>query len=370
MPTYLTDLVGYGPELQTQQRFYPLKRPIVKGPREATKQFPKMPNTANRSGPESSLVLHSDCFRILPIETRVQIATYLSTVDFLSLRQSSRAMVVVFGMQSFWKSRFLVNGDRGFLNCLAADPRNYESKNWRLIYCCTAKIDRSHEHLWAARRQWRNNRWLRERYSMIRASDEQIISSQRLLGELCWKEVSTGLRCDRDGKQGKDWRKCRTCRAKHTFFSQVAQLESSVTGLAVSILREGTETYVTGFDLLNADPERPNTIFGYRLPGEFVTINLYGEQLIGFAVINGEAGIHAIRPIFNKSTTTTTTTSWVGLPEGNGICNSTKLVLEREVKAISGKFDVSHLLPSECVAQGKLEPVLQDDWTIYSIERI
>jgi hypothetical protein len=248
-------------------------------------------------------------------------------------------MVVVFGIQSFWKSRFSVNGDRGFLNCLAEDPRSYESKDWRLIYRCTAKIDWSHEHLWSKRRRWRNNRWLRERCSMIRASKEQVASNQKLLGELCWKEVSTRVRCDRDGRHGKKWRKCRTCHAKHNIFSQVALLESSITGLAVCVIREGADTYVTGFDLLYADPKTPNLILGYRLPGHSVTIDL-DEQLRGFTVIEGEAGIHAIRPIFNNSTA-----KWIGLPEGSDICKSTELVLEQDVKAISGKFDVSHFIP-------------------------
>ncbi|OQD66227.1 hypothetical protein PENPOL_c005G06715 [Penicillium polonicum] len=126
------------------------------------------------------------------------------------------------------------------------------------------------------------------------------------------------------------------CQRKHTPFSQVVLLESYIIGLGVSIIREGTETYVTGLDLLNADPERPNIILGYRLPGQSVTINLYGEQLIGFAVIVGEAGIHAIRPIFNENITT----SWIGLPEGSKNSKTTELILERDIKAISGKFDV------------------------------
>ncbi|KAJ5405785.1 hypothetical protein N7465_007069 [Penicillium sp. CMV-2018d] len=284
----------------TWYRFHPSKRPIIKGLRDAAKQFPKVPNTANHSGSKSSFVLHPDCFGNLPIEIRLQIANYLSTADFLSLRQSSRAMVVVFEFQSFWESRFSVNGDRGFLNCLVTDPRKYESRNWRLIYRCTAKIDQSHEHLWVARRRWRNNRWLRERYSMIRASNEQIVSSQKLLGKLCWKEVSSGLRCDRDGLKLKRWRDCHMCQRKHTPFCQVVLLESSIIGL-----------------------------------GQSVTINLYGEQLIGFAVIVGEAGIHAIRPIFNENITT----SWIGLPEGSKNSKTTELVLERDIKAISGKFD-------------------------------
>ena len=156
-----------------------------------------MPNTANSSNSRSSVVLHPDCFGNLPIEIRLQIATYLPTVDFLSLRQSSRAMVVAFEFQSFWKSRFSVNGDRGFLNSLVTNSRKHESRDWR-----------------------------------------------------------------------------------------------------------------------------------------------------GFTVIVGEAGIHAIRPIFNKNTTT----SWIGLPNGSGI-GTTTMVLGQGIKAISGNFNVSHVhAPAKRVA--------------------
>ena len=178
---------------------------------------------------------------------------------------------------------------------------------------------------------------------MIRASNEQINSNQGLLGELPWKEVSTELRCDRDGLKVDKWRNCHMCQRRHKTFSQVVLLEHSIIGLGVSVIREGANTYVTGLDLLNADPERPNLILGYRLPGQSVTINLCGEKLIGFTVIVGEAGIHAIRPIFDENTTLT---SWIGLTEGRGACKSMDLVLERDIKAISGKFDVSHLCPS------------------------
>jgi hypothetical protein len=151
VPAFLTDLARQSWGWRMRYRFHPSKRPVIKGLRDAAKQFPKVPNTANRSGSKSSVVLYPDCFDNLPVEIRLQIATYLPTVDFLSLRQSSRAMVVVFEFQSFWKSRFSVNGDRGFLNCLVTDPKKYESRDWRLIYRCTEKIDCFREHLWAAR---------------------------------------------------------------------------------------------------------------------------------------------------------------------------------------------------------------------------
>ncbi|KAJ5955464.1 hypothetical protein N7501_009743 [Penicillium viridicatum] len=83
------------------------------------------------------------------------------------------------------------------------------------------------------------------------------------------------------------------CQRKHTPFSQVVLLETSIIGL-------------------------------------------------GLGVIVGEAGIHAIRPIFNENITT----SWIGLPEGSKNSKTTELVLERDIQAISGKFDARNVFNS------------------------
>lgn len=64
----------------------------------------------------------TDCFVFIPMEIRMQIAMYLATADFLALRHASRSMAKVFDIQSFWKSRFLVVQDRGFLAYLANNP--------------------------------------------------------------------------------------------------------------------------------------------------------------------------------------------------------------------------------------------------------
>jgi hypothetical protein len=302
MSSSLTDIVRNDNDL------YPLEQPVIDELQDAETQFP-MSKIANGSGSKS--VLHSDCFDILPLEMRIHISTYLSTVGFLKLRLASRAMVAVFEFQSFWKSRFAVNGDRGFLNYLLADPTNGE-KNWQLIYRCTREIDPSH-NLWTAQQRWRRTRWLRDRRSMITASKKQIGSNQTLLTKLRWKGVSTRIRCDRARKwERKIGEKCYDCGADHKPLSQVVRLEDSIIGLAVSILREDTYTYITGFELVNADPETPYTILGYRIPGESVTIDLCGKQLMGFTIIGGEAGIHSIRPIMKKFKNNKA--SWVGLP--------------------------------------------------------
>lgn len=61
-----------------------------------------------------------------------------------------------------------------------------------------------------------------------------------------------------------------------------------------------------------------------------------------FDVSLGEGGIQAIRPIFN----TNINTNWIGETESKRDYSltqiiSTQLILEDEIKAISGKFDIS-----------------------------
>ncbi|KAJ5970285.1 uncharacterized protein N7479_000203 [Penicillium vulpinum] len=283
------------------------------------------------------MAFETDCFGLLAMEIRLEIAGYLPTADFLKLRHVSRAMATLFELQSFWKTRFRVNGDRGFLACLveAAQSRKSKNKNWRSIYRCTARIDQPYLHLWALRRQWRNNRWLADRYSMVKGSTDQAgLQNNLLLSAVPWKGVSVEIRCDRNCRQGQDWMKCKNCWEEHVPVIQSVALQNMI-GLAVSILLEGTKTYITGFDLISADAASPNITFGYRVPGRQVRINLHGQQLRGFTIITGDGGIHAIRPIFN----TDSIASWIGQPENDNLCNSTWLILEDNIKAISGKFD-------------------------------
>lgn len=101
-----------------EEPWYPPQRPIIRGIGDATKQLSKIQRL--EIGP-SNTTYESDCFSLLAIEIRLEIASHLSTLDYLGLRSVSRAMALVFSLQSFWKTRFRVNGDRGYLACLA-DP--------------------------------------------------------------------------------------------------------------------------------------------------------------------------------------------------------------------------------------------------------
>lgn len=117
---------------------HPLVRPIIRGIGDATKQLSKIQRL--NIGASNSTFLGPDCFGRLPIEIRLEIAAYLSTADFLGLRLVSRAMVPVFSLQSFWRTRFRVNGDRGFLNCLTDDRG--KQKNWRSIYIVQQELNK------------------------------------------------------------------------------------------------------------------------------------------------------------------------------------------------------------------------------------
>lgn len=76
---------------------------------------------------------------------------------------------------------------------------------------------------------------------------------------------------------------------------------------------------------------------GYRLPGRQVVINFRDQQLRGFAVVTGDGGIRAIRPIFNSKIIA----NWIGRPEHDEM-HTTQIILKDELKIISAKFDVSH----------------------------
>mgnify|MGYP002717983455 FL=1 len=316
---------------------HPLIRPIIRGIGDDTKQLSKIQRL--NIGASNSTFLGPDCFGRLPIEIRLEIAAYLSTADFLGLRLVSRAMVPVFSLQSFWRTRFRVNGDRGFLNCLTDDRG--KQKNWRSIYHCTARIEQAYLHVWSVRRQWRNNCWLRDRYSMTQALSGQTEFEDNSLDEVAWKEAAAEIRCDRIPKRlWRDGFKCKCRQEEPIPVSHTALLHDLVIGMTVFILHEGTtrgrRSHIIGFDLISADAEIPNITLGHRLPGSQVTIDFYGRHLRGFGIVTGNSGIRALRPVFDSGTIT----SWIGDSEQDEM--TMQLILKDDVKAISAKFDVSH----------------------------
>jgi len=132
-------------------------------------------------------------------------------------------MAAVFEVRLFWKSRFWMDGDRGFLNYLIEDPQNYQSKDWRLIYHYTSPY-RSSFHFLYLLQPWYLNRWLKERLSMTRATDKQIASEKHLLTQFRWR-VHAELQCDRSWILGTDPTLCKNCWMEHVSFIQPVLLQ-------------------------------------------------------------------------------------------------------------------------------------------------
>lgn len=290
----------------------------------------------------------TDCFSLLPLEIRLQIATTLDTVDFFNLRLASRSMSLIFEIQSFWKSRFQIDKDRGFIAYLIQNL--HESCDWRVLYHNTAKLDFSditklytdyhkyhlyhqyHMHRMYHNRAvqedipaksqllpwmyviWEHQIWIRERYSMTRANDEQVASSKSLFTGSRWKGVYTGVNCHSSPYRAQKRSSCKRCTGSNTPFVQAVPIEDSLSALAVSVLREGCDVAISGFELIYQNPEKPNLILGYRIPGRQVFIDLRGpgRKLKGFSLITSSGRIHAIRPIFTDNRITS---DWIGQEE-------------------------------------------------------
>lgn len=73
---------------------HPLLRPVIRGVGDATKKLSKIQRSNKIRN--NNKIRESDCFSLLPLEIRFEIAAYLSTADFLDLRLVSGAMAPVF----------------------------------------------------------------------------------------------------------------------------------------------------------------------------------------------------------------------------------------------------------------------------------
>ena len=301
-----------------------VQKPQIQSLRQSARSIPRPKKCLTRL--EICPAPTGDCFSLLAVEIRLEIATYLSTADFFNSRLSSRAMAAIWDVKSFWKSRFSVNGERGYLSYLLETPSRW--KDWRLSYHATARSARFSQFRYL-QDVWRVNRWLKDRYAMARAPDTQIASQGHLLSALSWQTINVDFRGDQVHKNERE-----TGGTERVPLIQAVPLPSSVISLAVSVLREECSTSITGLDILSADMNNPRTIFGYRIPGEQVLIDLQHRRLEGFSLIFDHDGIHALRPLFESDEDQ----SWIGQPSHIGYC---QLRIKKGVTALSGKFDVS-----------------------------
>jgi hypothetical protein len=278
----------------------------------------------------------------IPLEIRLEIATYLSTVDFLNLRLCSRAMADIFEDQAFWKTRFFIRGDRGYLAFLTEGIQR--ERDWRLIYRCTHNLSKLHPELRTRQQHWRHNIWLKDVSIMTREQNLRLQTQLGNIESLQWQKATGEIRCHR-GTRGllnaANHKLCSTCFTKHETLTQSVPFSRDVLGLAISVLSDPRSdsdsplTYVAGLELIYPS-DMPNTVLGYRLPGNRIMIDLQARPLRGFEVMIGEGGVRAILPLFD------TINNWIGKPvDGLYLYGSVRISTDNEILGLSADFDVS-----------------------------
>lgn len=286
----------------------------------------------------------TDPLGILPFEIREEIATYLSTAEMFNLRLASRAMLDTFASQTFWKTRFYVNQDCGFLGYLLTDLKKRKScptVDWQLLYRAADKIPVHVDQLEIRKQIWDMHQWLKTTATMkSTAEDHRVMTfEEERTRRWEWKVVQGAIFPDDETIVSK------TYRYLEASYKQTISIPQCLTGIRASILHERDRTYITGMDLIREDNSMISV--GYKLPGEHVMLAI--RSLRGFEVAVGSGGIRALKPI-----TTPNSSQWLGSPtdfdprwhlQCDKACITSRLVSDVEIDALEFTFDVSLFNP-------------------------
>lgn len=330
-------LTEKGPSFESFKRSLDLGKAQIALPRRRRRRVNSMNGTASVCDP----------FRVLPLELRLEIAQYLSTVDFLSLRFSSRAMAPLFDSQQFWRTRFRLYGERGFLNFLTKE----DYKDWRLMYRSTHQIYAKNVVMSNWKDQWHQNEMIRdmclinEAPGLLPAGKETRTQDLRyklstLKSFVCAPLSVAGLYIQLRFK-GTENRCFRCSEPKHSRTSHTIIVPRRVLKIVVSVLNSYRRPYVTGLDFVHGCDQQI-TSFGYRVPGKQATVDLCDGSLRGFDVAFSLEGIHAIRAVTTNSDSILDK-NWAGDLEDLFYSPSfQRLDAKSDIVTLSGEFLVSH----------------------------
>lgn len=297
-----------------------------------------------------------DFFEWIPAHIRFEIVSRLPTVDFLNLRLCSRAIAVLFHSQAFWKTRFFLHGDRGYMSFLT-ETSDHGVKDWRVLYRCIKKQSEFDgqlgrpdfyecQDLLLRKSHWEHNQWLRDACLMTRSSIQAIDTKS-----LRWQKAFGKITCD---SLHEVWDRpkesCVKCHLKYKTLTQSIPFSPKVVGINFSVFsgpkQRREDTFIAGLELIYP-PGTPNATLGYRLPGKQIEIDFDGRPLRGFELAIGEGGIHAIRPLFSAMN------SWIGSPG-----DVRRLFTNDEIVALSVELDVSKISPytsDPCFSHGNIK---------------
>ncbi|PYI01171.1 hypothetical protein BO78DRAFT_436492 [Aspergillus sclerotiicarbonarius CBS 121057] len=185
----------------------------------------------------------TDPLHRLPLEIIESIGSLLSTQDALHLRQASRAATPLFSSPTFWRSRFAINSERGFLLPVIqqyTNPQHRQDIDWRLLYHCTRHLNSSgwfqfEIHI------WESLRWLRDTAVATHQCQNPPLAFR---GNALHHYHNTTY---------------------HGTHLESVPITPSLHKITISALQDTRKVYITGMEFIFAD--QPSIMLGYSTPG-------------------------------------------------------------------------------------------------------
>ncbi|KAJ5732321.1 hypothetical protein N7493_003802 [Penicillium malachiteum] len=288
-----------------------------------------------------------DPFDRLPTEIKLEITEFMSTNDYLHLRQVSRAMFSLFDSPAFWRARFRTHSDRGYLEFLA-DPNvegnwdTLEAEDWRKIYRQTSirgtvagpptkstkgtknpsSKGRPAGSKWIHSRHgvWIKMKWLQTQLEISNMMTE--IANEVSQFELVntdinikwywqieqapfWDSSTSSSSSNSSTGNFNNMNLCRPpyyrCYLHDKSSSHVSiqklVLHESVTQIGFWVAAFDDQTYITGLELISDEESIPNGTMGYRSSNtELFTVDIgSAEELRGFQVYSINKFISGVR---------------------------------------------------------------------------
>lgn len=320
-----------------------------------------------------------DVFQELTFDIIISIASFLPVEDiikFCSVSKATYAAKSVFECQSFWKSRFFVDGEQGYLNWLLDKEVKLFSGtafNWKRLFFRAKLVSRDPEAtrkinfvqnyryncyynaLKSEEERWRRLRWFSDRCKMVRSPrSTHSLPLDYSTKSLDWQKVMCEYLCDtntclgnwsRRGRCLENWSKRGQCiKDRHSTFNRTIVVHPSLYRISFSILDEGDKTYISGMEFMFKDPKVLHGIIGYTIPGKETTMEVDpSEALRGFEISYSERGIEAVRLLTystGKRPSRLLSPRWMGKRRSRD-ATKTRLVSNSEMVVIEGKFNVS-----------------------------
>lgn len=221
----------------------------------------------------------TDPFTVLPLEIKEIVAEQLSTRDILALRAVSRAMEGIFFSSRFWRTRFEINGERGFLYraVRGASRGTGDSIDWQHLYHSTSTLPWNDEFD-RMLEMWENFRWIRD----------TCLSQNR--GQTPPLDF-----------QGRALQHYHNTRWEGTKVETV-DIPPKLATIGVSILANGEDIVITGLEFYSEDGSSKS--LGYKTPGAKtrteteMASRIQHRHLSGYSSMSGNMDPHPLQDFY------------------------------------------------------------------------